>query len=64
VADQVTVTVGIPVVEYSPHRSVRALTSAFGSYLRYGAAWRYSDVRTPTSPWDTPSPPCVGSVWD
>src|SRR6516162_2009453 len=35
-----SVAVGIPVARYPPHRSVRALISAYGSYLRYLAAKR------------------------
>src|SRR5215831_17519403 len=36
----VAVAVGIPVARYPPHRSVRALLSAYGSYLRWVAANR------------------------
>jgi len=42
VADQVTVTVGIPVVEYSPHRSVRALRRVLLSHpaaVEEGRPW-------------------------
>jgi hypothetical protein len=35
-----TVAVGIPVTRYPPHRSVRALVSAYGSYLGCVAAKR------------------------
>src|SRR5215831_16942312 len=38
--DWVAVAVGIPVARYPPHRSVRALLSAYGSYLRWVAANR------------------------
>ena len=34
------VAVGIPVARYPPHRSVRALVSAYGSYLGCKAAKR------------------------
>ena len=39
-SDPSVVAVGIPVARYPPHRSVRALLSAYGSYLRCVAANR------------------------
>ncbi len=56
------VAVGIRVAPYPPHRSVRALISAYGSCLGYMAAKRCSADRTPINPGDTRSPLCVGRV--
>ena len=36
----IEIAVGIPVARYPPHRPVRALTSAYGSYLGWVAAKR------------------------
>ena len=47
------VAVGIPVTRHPPHRSVRALISAYGSSLR---CWRPTARRTPPNPWHTRSP--------
>jgi DNA replication protein DnaC len=63
-ADLGAVAVGIPVAWHPPHGSVRALISAYGSYLGYLAARRYSACRTPANLWDTRAPLCVGCVRD
>ena len=47
------VAVGIPVTRHPPHRSVRALITAYGSSLR---CWRQTARRTPPDPWHTRSP--------
>ena len=55
---QLAVAVGMLVTQHPPHRSVRALVSAYGSSL----GCERPKGRTPTSPWDTRAPHCVGCV--
>src|SRR5215472_15191726 len=50
-----SIAVGIPGSQYPPHRSVRALSSAYGSYLGWLAA-----KRTPGQGWSTRG---MGSQW-
>jgi hypothetical protein len=59
------VAVGTIIADRPPHRSVRALISAYGSYLGWLAASNQKlAFRTPASPGDTRVPLCVGRVLD